>query len=777
MKILLLALANIKKRKSASITLFILVLLAALMLNIGLSVFSRLNNFLLDKTDELNGAHYVANFVNDDTLQKKIDFLSDYSYTDKLEKEDSISLNGAELPFGSGILTTFMVILDADTPRTISPLKLLEKSDFNSQDAVYLPYIFKSGGGYSVGDAITFSLADKKYTYRVGGFFEDTTLGHIWGGSLKAFLTGDAFTALTTSSTVDMKGTFLSLRLTDISKVVDLSKDMDRKFLAGAYDPTITSDVISSDMNYTMPLKFIAFLLIAFAIIVIAVALIVIRFRILNSIEDDMPNIGSLKAAGYTSSQILLSIILQFQAISISAGILGLVISFMAMPLLGGIISASAGLLWTSGFSIAIHLISLFTVILLILSVTLATASSVRKISPIAALRGGIETHSFKRNPFPLEKFNLNLQILIGFKNMANSMKQNILVIVIIVSLCFASIFCSVIYYNFGVDKANMYSIVGSEQCNVMIQAKSGTDTTGMFADIGKMEDVKSTGMLSSQAAVIDNEAIFMQVSDDYGKIIWNNVYKGKQPEYDNEIAISGMIAKKMNKKIGDTVEVSYGDESKNFIITGLSQQVSNAGRIAAVTFEGYKKINPGYKKDELSVYLKKENAPEFIEKVKSKYSQQIFAIGDMDGAAKSQMGAINSALFSIMLLIILMSIGVIGLILYLLIKTILLKHKREFGIFKANGYTTFQLMCQITFSFVPIVAIGTVIGGMISYYFSNSALSLLLSGLGIYNAKFTVNLPSAVIICLSMILAAYALSMLIAYRVRKIAAYSLITE
>lgn len=777
MKILLLALANLKKRKSSSITLFLLVLLAALMLNTGLSIFTRLSSFLLDKTAELNGAHFVANLANDDNFQKKLDFLSDYPYIDKLEKEESIFLNGAEIPFGKGIQTTFLIVLNADTPRTISPLKLVEKLDSTSPDAIYLPYIFKSGGGYSLGDTITISLADKKHVYKVGGFFEDTTLGHTMLGSVKAFLTGDALTELNKSYAEDNKGVLLSLRLTDITKVVDLSKELDRKFLVGIYNQTITSDVITSDMNYTMPLKLIASLLIAFAIIVIAVALIVVRFRVSNSIEDDMPNIGSLKAVGYTSSQILLSIIVQFLVISIMAGILGIMISYMIMPTLGGIISASAGLVWTSSPEIPINLISVFTVVILVSFITMATASRVRKISPIAALRGGIETHSFKRNFFPLEKLNLNLQILIGLKNTANSMKQNAFILVIIALLCFASIFCSVIYYNFGVDKANMYSIVGSEQCNVIIQVKPGVDTTDMFAEISKMEEVRTIGMLSAQAAVINNDAIFMYVSDDYSKIIWNNVYKGRQPEYDNEIAISGMIAKKMNKKIGDTIEVSYGDTSKNFLITGLSQQISNAGRIAAVTLEGYKKINPEYKKDELSIYLKEKNASEFMDKVKDRYSQQIFVIGDLDAAAESQLGAITNALFSIMILIIIMSAAVISLILYLLIKTIISKRRREFGIFKANGYTTLQLMSQITFSFIPVVGLGSLIGGIMSFYFTNSALSLLLSSLGFYNSKFTVNLTSVVVICLGMVLAAYAISMLVAYKVRKITAYGLITE
>lgn len=778
MKTLLLVIANIKKRKSAAISLFLLVLFATLMLNVGLSIFLRLDTFFDEKTVELNGAHYIANFPNNESLPEKEEFIKNYSYTAKTEKEESIALNGASIPYGNGELAAKLIILNADKPRAISTLKLIDKLNTPTSNMIYLPYTFKSGGGYKLGDTINIENGKEKYFYTIGGFFEDTVLGSTMNGTLKAFMPQQSYMAISAKASSDIKYSFISAILTDSSKALDLSYSFDKKFLTGYFTVSTTIDIVNSETNYTMPIKLIAAMLIVFALIILVVSLIVIKFRVSNSIEDDMVNIGSLKGAGYTSRQIIISILMQFTLISATGGIVGITLSYAMLPMLGGIISSAVGLLWTSQIDIFSNLFSLFLVVILVSVSTLGSAVKVRRITPIAALRGGVQTHNFKKNHFPLDKAKGNLQLLLGLKSLSSSRKQNLLIILIVASLCFACIFSSIMYYNFCIDKSSLFNFVGAERCNVVIYTKSGVDTSSMFADINKMVGVKKTGTLALQDATINNKKVTMYVSDDYKKVDWDTVYKGAKPTYDNEIVISGMLAKEMNKEIGDSIKVAYGDKSSNYIITGLSQQVGNGGaNTAAVTIDGYKKIYQEYEKRELSVYLDGINTKKFIENVKYKYDEQIFTLGNLDAAAESEMGSLINAITYTTILIIVMSLLVVSLILYLIIKALILKRRREFGIYKANGYTTFQLMTQIALSFIPIVGTGAVLGGIIGITLSNSMLSILFSGIGILNANFSVNIPAAIMICGGMVVTAYIVAMLVARRIKKITAYGLITE
>lgn len=159
-----------------------------------------------------------------------------------------------------------------------------------------------------------------------------------------------------------------------------------------------------------------AVMIVAFAFIIVAVCLIVVRFRIGNSIEDDMTKIGSLKALGYTSRQIVLSIVMQFVLIALAASIFGILLSYMATPVLSDLFAQQSGVKWIQGFDPSISIITLGLIIVVVIACI--TARKINRLNPIVALRGGIVTHNFKKNHLPLEKTRGNVPFLLVIKNL-----------------------------------------------------------------------------------------------------------------------------------------------------------------------------------------------------------------------------------------------------------------------------------------------------------------------------------------------------------------------
>lgn len=78
-----------------------------------------------------------------------------------------------------------------------------------------------------------------------------------------------------------------------------------------------------------------------------------------------------------------------------------------------------------------------------------------------------------------------------------------------------------------------------------------------------------------------------------------------------------------------------------------------------------------------------------------------------------STLSTFTAAVSSMTAVITVVTIIVVSLILYLVIKTLILKRKREFGILKGMGYTTFNLMTQITFSLFPVIVVGVALGSV----------------------------------------------------------------
>lgn len=416
--------------------------------------------------------------------------------------------------------------------------------------------------------------------------------------------------------------------------------------------------------------------------------------------------------------------------------------------------------------------------ILLVLGVTALSGIKIKKISPIIALRGGLLTHNFKKNRFALDQTRGNLHFLLGFKNIYTNRKQNSWVLLIVTILTFACVFTSVLYYSFAFDKSSIYKLAGAEECDIVILSKEGANISDIFTEVEKMDGVKKTGMLAQKSATINDETLLLYVSDDYSNIVWNTAYKGRQPRYDNEIAIAGALSKTTGKTIGDTIKVTLGQTSKEYLITGLTQQFSDGStKPASLTLEGYQHLFPTYTQDALSIYLDEhtKNAT-FIKKLEEQFGNQIL-IGDIEAAFFSQMSSIITSMTYVTVLVVIMTVLAVSLILYLIIKTMIIKRKRELGIFKAIGYTTFQLMNQITLSFLPVVIVGVVIGGIIGALFTNSILSILFSTLGIYNSVFTVNIPIIIGLSIVIILSAYIVSMLVARRIKHISPHGLMIE
>ncbi|NAP01712.1 hypothetical protein FRY77_37890, partial [Halomonas sp. MG34] len=116
-KVMKLAMANIRKSKSATASLFVFIMVASLLLNIGLMVITQLNPFFNNKIDELKDPHVT--FVMDEAgYQPEYgDFLANYPGVTETEKEDILYMDTAKFQFGNGELTNSAVILNAEASR------------------------------------------------------------------------------------------------------------------------------------------------------------------------------------------------------------------------------------------------------------------------------------------------------------------------------------------------------------------------------------------------------------------------------------------------------------------------------------------------------------------------------------------------------------------------------------------------------------------------------------------------------------------------------------
>jgi putative ABC transport system permease protein len=781
MSIINLAIANIRKSRSAATSLFIFILVAALLLSIGLMVLTQLNAFFDHKVEQLHDPHVTVMMSQANYQSTHDEFIANDPGIVETETEKVINLDVAKFIFGKGELSNSAIIFNADAKRMIGSLKLIEKRSKSSTHDIFVPYSFKTNGGYELGDSFTIEYLDKDYKYQIGGFFETTMLGTINMGVMKFMLPESSYQELRDELGPQADGMLLSAIMEDQTKSTKFKNDFIKEFQSATDEDSATyisgTDIELVKSVNTLTINMVATLLVAFAIIIVLVSLIVIKFRVSNSIEDGMVNIGVLKATGYTSRQILSSTILQFVFIALLASVAGIALSYGLMPFFGEIISTLSGLIWQQRFDLSLNVVSLFLVVMSVVIVTLLSAIRIRRIPPVSALRGGIQTHSFRKNHFPLENTRGGLHFLLAIKSAVANAKQNMMILFIVIALTFASVFAVVLYYNITSDKTAFVNLFGAEPANVYIDVKPDTDTRKLMNDIEQMDHVRKVNIFDLIKTDIDGQPVYTNVTESYSQLENNVVYEGRQPKHKNEVSISWVVSDQIHKGIGDTVEVEFGNEKRNYLVTGLSQAMGNSGQVAALTLEGIQQVDSDYKGLTIYVYLDGISNKDFIRKVQKEYGDSIVETIDIDENIESQTGMYTAAVFAVMLMVLTITVLVVVMILYLVIKTMIIKRKKEFGVMKAVGFSTLQLMSQISISFLPVMLIGVAIGGVLGYYFTNPMLSILLSSAGVKRLEFIIHLPIIIMICAGIFILAYFVSMLVSRRIKKISAYGLITE
>lgn len=772
--------ANIRKSKSATASLFIFILVAALLLNIGLMVLTQINTFFDSKAEQLTDPHMtiVLNHANYHSAYGE--FIATYPGVTETETEKIINMNSAKFNFGNGELSNVALIFNADTERNIGPLHLIEKLNKFSANDIFVPYSFKTNGGYELGDHFTITYQGKEYEYRIGGFFETTMMGTNNMGVMKFMLPKASYLKLADELDTQAEGLIISAMLDDQTQSSKLNNNFFKEFQHSIEE--INSNIWGLDIELvksvnTLTINLLATILVAFAIIIVIVSLILIKFRVSNSIEDGMANIGVLKAIGYTSRHILSSMIIQFILIALCGSVAGIALSYVFMPFFGSIISTLSGLIWIQKIDLMVNLVGIFFVSFAVLIVTLLSAFRVKKILPVVALRGDIQTHSFRKNHLPLEKARGGLDFILAMKSALANAKQNLMILLIMIALTFASVFSGMLYYNIASDKTAFVDIFGVEPANVSLIVKTDIDTKELLSNIEQMENVRKVILFDKIKTKIDSQTIYTNVTDHYDQLEKNIVYEGRQPKFENEISISWVVSKQINKGIGETVEVEFGNETASFLVTGISQLINNSGQVAALTLEGIQQLQTDYKGSTLNVYLEGVPNKEFIKNVQKQYGNFLVETIDIDEKIESETGMYTDAVFAVMLMVLTITVLVVVIILYLVIKTLIIKRKKELGVMKAIGYSTIQLMNQISISFLPVIITGVVIGGLIGYFFTNPMLSILLSSAGVKRLAFIIHLPTILMICTAIFILANIVSMLVSRRIKKISAYDLVTE
>ena len=291
-------------------------------------------------------------------------------------------------------------------------------------------------------------------------------------------------------------------------------------------------------------------------------------------------------------------------------------------------------------------------------------------------------------------------------------------------------------------------------------------------------ERVEKIYLYSSISVIHVNGAELMGIlCDDFSRINSQSViYKGRFPKYDNEIAIGAKYAKEKGFAVGDEIEITANGKTEEYLISGFTQKTNYLGRDCLFTRAGYERLGT---LSEAAYYISLNGGTDidvFNAEIKENFTDSVTSVINMKSIVEGASNVYVSLMTMIVIAILVLSAIIITFVLYLLVRTMLNNKKRDYGIMKALGFTTGQLILQTALSFMPAIIISAALGLIFSCLGINSILSLFFSTLGIVKCTFAVPVGYITAAGIVLVLFAFIMACLLSVKIREITPKALLS-
>ncbi len=775
-KSFLIACSNIRKSKGQTASIIVLILLAAFMLNLWLMLsMDYKQNF--DRYHHKLGAEHVTITAdgNSDAFRAFLKrTVEGDSRTAKYRLDDCMHMTGA-FAYNGGELGCWFVFLEkqAALGRSVGKIEIVEEGSRTS--GVYLPMIYKTKD-IDIGKPIEISIGSNNVTYTVCGFFNSIMMGSHNCALTEIVLTEDKYDELERSGYA-YKATLCSVRLKD--KGENLNYEAELKSAVSKHSPNITMvsncyDTVSQS-RYISQMIFSG-IIIAMASFVIAIVLVVIASNIINYIQVNMKNLGALKAIGYTSGQLMLSLLLQFLGLAFLTAIVGAGLSYLLFPAVNAMMITQTGIPYTMRF---LPLPFFLTLLLLGGAVALVVwlaSRRIKRIEPIAALRSGILTHNFKRNHVPLEETKVPLNLALALKTTLSGVKNNITVCITMLVLSLVVVFSGLMIKNVIVDVTPFVNLIVGEIADSCISVQADAEADFLAEMNGDSRVEKSYLYTTLNVSHVGGAELLATLCEDFSKV--NNqstVFEGRFPKYDNEMAIAAKYAKENGFKIGDEIEITANGKQERYLICGFTQISNYLGRDCLLTRAGYERLGI---LTNASYYLNltdETDVDAFHGEVKEKFDGSINTVINIEDTLKGGTGVYISLMTIIVIAILVLSAIIIVFVLYLLVRTMLSNKQLDYGIMKALGFTTGQLILQTALSFMPTILLSAIAGLIVCSLIINPLTALFLRGIGIVKCTFVVPVGFIAAAGFGLVLFAFVTVCLLSLKIRGLAPRALL--
>lgn len=742
-KLSTLILHNLNKAKGQYISFGVFICLTAFIINIALVLTFQTFDAYDDLFDELDTAD--VNFIipqiqDNDNLLTEVEEIDGVSF---VEKHGGVFTPVTVREFAGSDFDMNTIFYNIDEERELNLLNVTERSG-KSGDSAYIPMYMKELGGFMEDGNITYSIDGKAHTYHIGGIVLEMQYGNYGTGLIGGYFPKEVYEEFADeySNHVVTEYSIKTTENADLSEIKNVISEMIKE--KGIALLSI-NDRAASKQTRTMVCTLLIVIFLAIAAIILVVSIFLSNFRIRSSIEDELAQMGVLKAIGYTSNMIIVSTVMPYVFVGIIATVIGIAVSYAVLPFVAGILAIQSGFSYTPAFDIMAMLIVVLILTLAILLFSYISARKIHRLEPINAIRG-----------------------VVG----EESAGQNILLFIVAFGIMVLLSFAGTLLYNVNIKPDNFMNTLSEELPSVIFTTED-EKMAELKEILQKDSRVKLFMEYASVPVSYTDGSLTAFVCEDFSKVTNDICYEGSSPAKDNEIAVGNALAD--DYPIGNEIEITVGSQSGDYIVTGYIQSVNNAGAVCQLTNKGYEKI--GEKTDSVNVYLYDKNADEFIKEYEENYDTVVKSSVNFEQMSENGQMMYTGIVSVIVIILFVISVLMVLLVMYVIINSMISRRRQEFGIYKAIGYTNRQLTVKTAFEFIPVVAVASVISVIAGLGYLPAIDNVIFSLIGAVKNQFEVSVWILIVFAVMFTAVAFGISVLLSAPIKKITAYSLLKD
>ena len=748
---------DLKRKKSMNLILLLFVLLATTF------IAASLNNLKI----VTNGIDYY--FEQAQVKDFLIDALSGTN-GEKVENDEKIEVflesqeNVTSYDVATELLLTKNQIeeigdtsLDLDSTLTVASCENNSQKFFDEENQeiisikegeVYFPRkMFHDG--LKAGDSFYIVSGNYKKKFTIKGVMKDAILGAEMMGMNRILINEKDFKELQENG-VFASCKMYSIACDDVETFKKEHNNSDYKVLFGG-----TMKIIRS--AYVMDLV-ITGILLMISICLILIAVIMLRFTIVFTVNEDYKEIGIMKAIGIPDFTIRSLYLTKYFMISLVGGVIGCLVSIPFSQMLIANVTenivvqeSKSNLLLAVGASVMVVLVVVWFAYL--------STGKIKHFTPMDAIRSGNNGERFqKKTIFTLGKSKMRATTFMALNDvLCEWRKYMVLLVTSIVGVWLVVMPVNTIN---TLQSDRIADWFGMAPCDFIFGEQGRLEEIVLAQDKKEFETYIEEVEMKLKEGGIEVDKVVSEAAFRFKVRKGDNSYntfslqgigtttdqymydEGQAPAYDNEVAITHVIAEQLDASIGDTVYISMWGEEIPFVVTAIYQSMNNMGEGLRFHQDAEVDYSAVYSGTSMQVILKdtptEEELTAIIAKVKKIAPEASVEttreyIDDMIGGISEQLKPVKGLLLVIVILINI-------LVVVLMQKMFLIREQGEMGMLKAIGFSNGAIIGWQTKRIALILLVGIVIGTVTGTPFSQVTSGEVFKYMGASRIEFQIH-------------------------------------